>query len=101
MDPCHFGIGNGGYDCTAGYFGAIQLPVLPYPGHYKRVAIRAHDAVGACRLRHMAGRRSAVSIFFLGGFNRNGQCAYLGAFVGLSNHAGSVRELGNLGVLAP
>jgi len=52
-------------------------------------------------LRHMAGRRSAVSIFFLGGFNRNGQCAYLGAFVGLSNHAGSVRELGNLGVLAP
>ena len=58
-------------------------------------------AIGACRLRHMAGRRSAVSIFFLGGFNRNGQCAYLGAFVGLSNHAGSVRELGNLGVLAP
>ena len=46
MDPCHFGIGNGGYDCTAGYFGAIQLPVLPYPRHYKRAAIRAHDAVG-------------------------------------------------------
>jgi len=49
----------------------------------------------------MAGRRSTVSLFLFGGFNGNGQRAYLGAFVGLSDHAASVLGLGNIGVLAP